>query len=74
MEKKIRSELMKMTAIMVVLLGLGVYALEVVIAGIQAKAALNLSIFATFGLAAWLAFRHVLKLKNEVLALNALKV
>ena len=74
MEKKIRSELMKMTAIMVVLLGLGVYAHEFVIAGIQAKAALNLSIFATFGLAAWLAFRHVLKLKNEVLALNALKV
>jgi hypothetical protein len=74
MEKKIRSELMKMTAIMVVLLGLGVYAHEFVIAGIKAKAALNLSIFATFGLAAWLAFRHVFKLQNEVIALNALKV
>lgn len=74
MEKKIRSELMKMTAIMVVLVGLGIYAHEFVIAGIQAKAALNLSIFATFGLAAWLAFRHVLKLKNEVIALDALKV
>lgn len=74
MEKKIRSELMRMTAIMVVLLGLGVYAHEFVIAGIQAKVALNLSIFATFGLAAWLAFSHVFALKNEVLALNALKV
>ena len=74
MEKKIRSELIRMTAIMVVLLGLGIYAHEFVIAGIQAKVALNLSIFATFGLAAWLAFSHVFALKNEVLALNALKV
>jgi hypothetical protein len=74
MEKKIRSELLKMSAMMLVLIGLGIYAHEFVIAGIQAKAALNLSIFATFGLAAWLAFNHVLSLKNEVLALNALKV
>lgn len=74
MEKKIRSELMKMTAMMLVLVGLGIYAHEFVIAGIQAKVALNLSIFATFGLAAWLAFNHVFSLKNEVLALKALQV
>ena len=74
MEKKIRSELMRMTAIMVVLIGLGIYAHEFVIDGIKAKMALNLSIFATFGLAAWLSFSHVFALKNEVLALNALKV
>jgi hypothetical protein len=74
MEKKIRSELMKMSAMMLVLVGLGIYAHEFVIAGIQAKVALNLSIFATFGLAAWLAFSHVLNLKNEVLALKALQV
>jgi hypothetical protein len=74
MEKKIRSELLKMTTIMVVLLGLGIYAHQFVIDGIKAKAALNLSIFATFGLAAWLAFSYVLGLKNEVLALNALKI
>ncbi|WP_070157913.1 hypothetical protein [Sphingobium phenoxybenzoativorans] len=74
MEKKIRSELLKMTTIMVVLIGLGIYAHEFVISGIKAKAALNLSIFATFGLAAFLAFRHVFALKNEVLALKALQV
>ncbi|MDX3909182.1 MAG: hypothetical protein QHC67_05115 [Sphingobium sp.] len=74
MEQKIRSELLKMTAVMLVLLGLGIYAHEFVIAGIQAKVALNLSIFAVFGLAAGIAFRHVLNLRNEVLALKALKV
>jgi hypothetical protein len=40
----------------------------------MAKAALNLSIFAIFGLAAWLAFDHVLKLRNETVALKALQV
>jgi hypothetical protein len=74
MEKKIRSDLYKMTLIMVVLAGLGIYAHEFVIAGIKAKMALNLSIFALFGLAASIAFRHVMKLKNEVVALKALQV
>lgn len=63
-----------MSVIMLVLVGLGIYAHEFVIAGIKAKVALNLSIFATFGLAAWLAFSHVLNLKNEVVALKALQV
>ncbi|AUW56715.1 hypothetical protein C1T17_00085 [Sphingobium sp. SCG-1] len=74
MEQKIRSELLKMTMVMLVLLGLGIYAHQFVIAGIKAKVALNLSIFAVFGLAAGIAFRHVLNLKNEVQALKALKV
>ena len=74
MEKKIRSDLMKMTAIMVILAGLGIYAHEFVIAGIMAKAALNLSIFGLFGVAASIAFRHVIALKNEVVALKALQV
>lgn len=74
MEKKIRSDLLKMTAIMVILAGLGIYAHEFVIAGIMAKAALNLSIFGLFGIAASIAFRHVLALKNEVVALKALQV
>ena len=38
MEKKIRSELYKMTAIMLILAGLGIYAHEFVIAGIKAGA------------------------------------
>ena len=42
MEKKLRSELFKMTAMMVVLIGLGIYAYDFVIAGIMAKAALNM--------------------------------
>ena len=74
MEKKIRTELMKMSAMMLVLAALGIYAHDFVIAGIQAKVALNLTIFATFGIAAWLAFRHVFALNNEVLALKALQI
>lgn len=74
MEKKIRSELLKMTAIMVLLAALGIYAHEFVIAGIEAKMALNLTIFGLFGLAASIAFRHVMALRNEVLALKALQV
>ena len=74
MEKQIRSNLLKMSAIMIVLAGLGIYAHDFVIAGIKAKVALNLSIFALFGFAALIAFRHVTSLKNEVLALKALQV
>jgi hypothetical protein len=74
MEKKIKSELMKMSAIMAVLIGLGIYAHEFVLAGLQAKLALNLSIFVIAGVAAWITFRHVLSLKNETVALKALQV
>lgn len=74
MEKTIKTELFKMTGIMVVLIGLGIYAHEFVIAGVMAKAALNLSIFALFGVAAGIAFRHVFSLRNEVVALTALQV
>ncbi len=74
LEKKIKSELMKMTAIMVVLIGLGIYAHEFVIAGLKAKLALNASIFIIAGIAAGIGFRHVLALKNETIALKALQV
>ncbi len=74
MEKKIRAELLRMSATMLVLLGLGVYAHEFVIAGIMAKVALNLTIFGAFFLAAFIAFRTVFSLKNEVLAMTALQI
>lgn len=74
MEKTIKTELFKMSGIMVVLFGLGIYAHEFVIAGVMAKMALNLSIFGLFGVAAAISFRHVLSLRNEVVALNALQV
>jgi hypothetical protein len=74
MEKKIRKELYMMSAIMAVLIGLGIYAHEFVIDGIMAKAALNLSIFALFFIAAGIAFSNVTSLKNEVVALKALQV
>lgn len=74
MEKKLRSELYKMTLIMVILVGLGIYAHEFVIEGIMAKVALNLSIFAIFGVAAGIAFRNVTSLRNEIVALHALQV
>lgn len=73
MEKTIRTELIKMTSMMLFLVGLGIYAHDFVWSGIQAKMALNLSIFGLFGLAAWLGFRHVFDLKNEVVALKALQ-
>jgi hypothetical protein len=74
MEKKIKSELSKMSTIMAVLIALGIYAHDFVLAGLQAKLALNLSIFIIAGLAASLAFRHVLSLRNETVALKALQV
>ncbi len=74
MEKKLRAELIKMATIMAVLIGLGIYAHEFVIDGIKAKMALNLSIFAIFGVAAGIAFRNVFTLRNEVVALHALQV
>lgn len=74
MQKKLRAELIKMTVIMAVLIGLGIYAYEFVIDGIKAKMALNLSIFAIFAVAAGIAFRNVLSLRNEVVALHALQV
>lgn len=74
MQKKLRAELIKMTVIMAVLIGLGIYAHEFVIDGIKAKMALNLSIFAIFAVAAGIAFRNVLSLRNEVVALHALQV
>ncbi|QAY76353.1 hypothetical protein [Sphingosinicella sp. BN140058] len=73
-EKKIKSELSKMSGIMLVLLALGIYAYDFVIAGLQAKLVLNCSIFLLAGVAASLAFRHVLSLKNEAVALKALQV
>lgn len=74
MEKKIRSELWKMYAMLLFLVGLGIYAHEFVYEGIMAKAALNGSIFVIFGIAAFIAIRHVWNLKNEVLALKALQI
>ncbi|MDF8335169.1 hypothetical protein [Novosphingobium cyanobacteriorum] len=74
MERKLRTELFKMSGIMLVLMGLGIYAQDFVIAGIKAKMALNLSIFAIFALAASIAFKHVLALRNEIVALHALQI
>ena len=73
MEKTIRTELWKMTGMIVALIGLGIYARDFVIAGLNAKLALNSSIFILAGCAAAIAFRHVLSLKNEVVAMKALQ-
>lgn len=73
-ERKIRAELIRMSATMAVLLGLGIYAHDFVYQGVMAKAALNLTIFGAFFLAAFLAFRAVFSLRNEVLAMTALQI
>ena len=64
MKRQIRDELIKMSAVMTIMIGVGVYAHDFVIAGIKAKMALNLSIFALFSVAAIIAFRNVLALSN----------
>ncbi|WP_343525504.1 hypothetical protein [Sphingomonas sp.] len=74
MKREIRAELIKMSLVMAVMIGIGVYAHDFVIAGIKAKMALNLSIFALFTVAAIIAFRNVLALRNEVQALRALQL
>jgi hypothetical protein len=74
MEKEIRKQLIQMWVLMIGLIGLGLYAYDFVLDGIKAKAALNLSIFAIFGLAAGIAFKNVYSLKNEILAMKALQI
>lgn len=71
---KIADTLLKMTAIMVNLIGLGIHARDFVIEGIMSKVAINLSIFAIFGVAAGIASRNMTSLRNQVVALQALQV
>lgn len=74
MERVIRNQLLCMAGVMVGLLGLGAWGYDFIIDGIMAKPALNIPIFIIFFAAAGLAIRTVYKLKNEVLAMQALQV
>ncbi|MFZ4120023.1 MAG: hypothetical protein ACOYKM_00030 [Caulobacterales bacterium] len=70
---KINYEMMRMGLFMAGLAGLGIYAHDFVIEGIMAKAALNLTIVGTMLLAAGLCFKNVWSLRNDKLALDALR-
>ncbi len=63
-----------MSAMIIALVALGIYARQFVIDGVMAKPEINLMIFGLAGFAAAIAFRHVMALKNEVVALKALQV
>lgn len=73
MEQEIRTQLSRMVFTMLGLIGLGIYAYDFVMAGVSAVPALNISIFVVFGLAAAIAFRAIMALKNDVQAMRALK-
>lgn len=74
MQRVIRNQLLCMTVVMCGLLALGIWAHDFVIKGVMAKPALNIPIFLIFFAAAGMAMRAVYKLKNEILAMNALQI
>ncbi|MCA3254295.1 MAG: hypothetical protein INF91_01600 [Alphaproteobacteria bacterium] len=71
--RKINIQFAKMVAVLAILVGIGLYALDFVIAGLMAKLALNLSIFVTFGFCYLMTLRVVWMLRNDVRAIEALR-
>jgi len=71
--QKIVRELIHMSAVIVLLAGLGIYAFDFVVAGLMAKPELNFTIVGTFLFGATLAFGGILALFNEVKALDAIR-
>lgn len=72
MRKQIRAEIIKMTIVVIALIGLTAFAWDFVYTGIMAKMALNGSIIGVFLFGIWLCFKNTLALKNEQVAFAAL--
>jgi hypothetical protein len=70
---KIREAILRQTVFLLGLAGLGIYAHDFVVEGIMAKAALNLTIVGVFLLAAGISMQNVFQMRNEKLALDALR-
>lgn len=73
LEKKVNAELMKIGAVCVALIGLGIYALDFVVHGVMAKPDLNGLIIFTFILTIYLCARNVWILKDDNLAIASLQ-
>jgi len=74
MEREVRTQTGRMAFVLVVFLGLAGWQFEFVMRSIEANIYLNMTIILTFVFGAFLAFRGVLSLGNELVALKALKV
>lgn len=73
MFNEIRGQIYKMTFVLFLLASLGLWQITFVITAIEANIFLNMTIFGTFGFGAFVAYRNVMGLKNEVHAFDALK-
>jgi hypothetical protein len=73
MEREIRVQMMRMAGVMLVAFALAAWQHHFLMIAINANIYLNGLIFGTFFFAAFLAFRSVSSLKDDVLALNALR-
>jgi hypothetical protein len=73
LDGKIREAIIRQAVFLLGLAALGIYAHDFVVEGIMAKAALNLTIVGVFLLAAGISIQNVLQMRNEKLALDALR-
>ena len=73
MIKDLKSQLGRMTFVLFLMISLGVWQLDFVISAVESNVFLNLTIFGTFIFGAFLMYRDVLKLENEIYAFEALK-
>lgn len=73
MIKDLKSQLGRMTFVLFLMVSLGVWQLDFVISAVKSNVFLNLTIFGTFFFGAFLMYRDVMKLENEIHAFEALK-
>lgn len=73
MKKEIYNQLYKMTFVLFLLLGLGLWQLKFVVDAVNSAVFLNLSIFGSFFFGVVIAYRNVFMLRNEIVAYEALK-
>lgn len=74
MEREVRTQAYRMAFVLLVFVALAAWQMEFVIRSIEANVHLNMTIICTFFFGAILAFRSVVSLRNEMVALTALQV
>ncbi|MEM6834825.1 MAG: hypothetical protein AAF562_14520 [Pseudomonadota bacterium] len=74
MQKEVRLQAFRMLFILGLFLGLALWQLDFVIRSVEANVYLNVTIISTFVFGCFLAFRSVMSLRNEMVALTALQV
>ena len=73
MFKELRNQILKMTFVLLMLGVLGVWQFQFVVDAIYSNVFLNMTIFGTFGFGAYIAYKNVLSLRNEIYAFEALR-